>query len=65
MECAKCGNELVTMKGAAFEITGWEQEREQGGTNHVLWRERTGKVMCSRCTNDAKLGVDENQLSLA
>ena len=63
--CANCGEELVTIKGAAFEIKGWEMPRDAGGTNHVLWRERTGAVMCSRCVTDKKLGITADQMTLA
>jgi hypothetical protein len=64
MDCATCGNEIVTVRGAAFAITGWEQEREQGGTNHVLWRERTGDVMCSTCVQKKKLGITDDQMTI-
>lgn len=49
MFCDNCRKELETLTGAAFEITGWERDRAAGGTNHVLWRERSGKVICNEC----------------
>lgn len=61
--CCECGAEVVSVRGAAFEIKGFEEVRKDGGTNHVLWRERTGVVMCPSCLMKKKLGIDDNQLT--
>jgi hypothetical protein len=63
--CYECGKEFESSKGAAFRITGWEQERKEGGTNHVLWRERTGEVMCPSCVTARKYGGSAQQEALA
>jgi len=66
MVCAVCGKEVESLKDAAYEITGWERVREGGGTNHVLWRKRTDRVMCGGCVVDRLYGKpDPNQLTLA
>jgi len=64
LSCARCKNEISTLQGVAYEIKGWEQPREQGGTNHVLWRNRTGRVMCPMCVVEGRLGIDREQLTL-
>lgn len=38
-----------------FEVAGFEQPREQGGTNHLELRKRTGVVWCRSCVDLAKL----------
>lgn len=38
-----------------FEVVGFEAEREQGGTNHVELRKRTGVVWCATCVDVEKL----------
>lgn len=63
MTCDRCGSEIVTLKGVSYEITGWEQPREAGGTNHVVERKRTGKIRCSTCTLKVKHGVTDDQLA--
>ena len=63
--CHECGEKIETLQGAAFRITGWEQERDQGGTNHVLWRQRTGEIMCSTCVTKRKYGGSAQQGALA
>lgn len=31
------------------EVTGWAKPREAGGTNHVIDRTETGRLMCPEC----------------
>jgi hypothetical protein len=64
--CAECGRPLDhrDLKNAAYEIVGWEQPRDRGGTNHVLWRKRTGRVMCAHCVLERKTVVHPHQQSL-
>jgi len=59
MKCANtaCGKEIETLKGVSYQITGWDQNRTQGGTNAVLQRSRTGKILCPSCTTSMKAGV--------
>ena len=50
--CAECGKPTDTFAAStAYEVQGWEKQRPQGGTNHVLFRRRTGRVMCGGCTH--------------
>lgn len=63
MKCS-CGAS-VTAASAWHKITGWEQDRQQGGTNAVALRERTGEVMCNGCMAAAKAGVSPQQGQLA
>lgn len=66
MTCCVCDHEVASIKGAAFEIIGFEESRGAGGTNHVLWRKRTGKVMCPKCVFEKKYGKpDPAQMSFA
>lgn len=44
-----------------FEIVGYERERRQGGTNHVVARRRTGRVVCSFCAERVQRGEVEGQ----
>lgn len=64
MTCCVCGEEIGSVRGAAFEVKGFEEPRSGGGTNHVLWRERTGKVMCHDCLTMKKHNVDSKQMTL-
>jgi hypothetical protein len=57
-ECAHPGHEgprAVPAELLAFEITGFERERTQGGTNHVELRRRTGVAWCVSCVDFEKL----------
>jgi len=48
--CAECGRPTsVLARSTAYEVVGFERSRGQGGTNHVLFRKRTGRVMCAGC----------------
>lgn len=52
------------MHGVAYEIVGFEETRTEGGTHHVLRRQRTGRVMCHGCLTDLKAGVTSGQLAI-
>jgi hypothetical protein len=65
MTCAECGEKIESLRGCAFEVVGWEEKRDQGGTNHILWPERTGRVMCPSCKTSKKHGVSPSQLTIA
>jgi hypothetical protein len=64
MRCAKCDKAITSTRESAYEIKGWEKARAAGGTNHVLFRERTGRVMCSTCLIAKTYGVSDDQLTL-
>lgn len=62
MVCIRCFEEIVTLKGAAYEITAFQES----GSGDVIWKERTGKVMCKDCVQDRKYRKpDESQMTLA
>jgi hypothetical protein len=61
--CLVCGTTIVSTSRALYEITGYEREREQGGTNHVIARERTGRMVGPCCAERVRLGVDAGQQS--
>ena len=65
MTCHKCNRRLETLRNAGFEVIGYEVPREQGGTNHLLGRKRTGKMICPGCLTKLKYGITEDQLTLA
>lgn len=51
--CLACGRQvdLLRSSGLAYEVIGYERERSAGGTNHVLFRRRTGRVLCQVCVH--------------
>jgi len=53
--CAACGQPIDRV--VLFEITGYERDREQGGTNHVVARRRTGRVVGECCARRVQAGV--------
>jgi len=57
MFCDECNKEITTIKGAAWAIEGYCMDRQQGGTNHVLWIEKTGRIKCSACVTRRKAGL--------
>lgn len=38
--CEFCERPVLSTQKAAFRVRGWEVEREGGGANHILGRER-------------------------
>ena len=38
--CFFCPRPVTTGEGVAYGVIGWESARAQGGTNHVLLRQR-------------------------
>lgn len=64
MKCCECGRTLDTLRNCAFEITGWEQPRKDGGTNHVIERKRTGNILCPVCIQRLLAGVSPHQEAL-
>jgi len=56
--------ELHSSSSTRYEVTGWEHPRQQGGTNALELRERTGRFMCNACMHLAKHGIDKNQGTL-
>lgn len=63
--CADCGGRVKhDDRNVLREITGWAATREQGGTNHVISRTETGRVMCGDCAIRLKAGIAPAQEAL-
>ena len=63
--CAgSCGELINPITAAWTSVKGWEQRREQGGTNHVALRQSTGQVMCEHCMRKAQAGLATTQMGL-
>ena len=63
--CVYC-HEPVDLRSSStrYEVMGWEHPRQQGGTNALELRERTGRFMCSACMQRKKLFIDPRQETL-
>jgi len=61
--CERCQREIA--RGATYwaQISGWEQKRSQGGTNHVALRKSLQKFMCAPCMSLEKGNVNRGQQS--
>jgi hypothetical protein len=57
--CCECERPLERV--ALYEIVGFERDRAQGGTNHVVARRRTGRVVGSCCVLRVQAGLGEQQ----
>lgn len=44
-KCHFCLQDVLESQQAAYPIRGWELEREQGGANRILGREREPNVI--------------------
>jgi hypothetical protein len=47
--CIECGKPVRSTSRALYEIVGFERNRSQGGTNHVVARRRTGRIVGPCC----------------
>lgn len=65
MRCASCYAPIDPNKPAgrlmAREVIGYALPRLQGGTNHVLDRRETGRILCPNCTRRVLDGVHLDQ----
>lgn len=55
MYCNRCDTDLAG-KNPYVQITGYIQHRPQGGSNHVLLKEKTGRLLCESCMALMKSG---------
>lgn len=62
--CMVCGEHVLSARGALYEIRGFERARAQGGTNHVVARERTGRVVGDCCAGRVQRGEPVGQGAL-
>jgi hypothetical protein len=60
--CASCGRPVERVE--LHEIVGFERDRSAGGTNHVVARHRTGRVVGSCCALRVQAGVPVEQGTL-
>lgn len=55
--CIICEKPIDRLRtGVLHEITGFERDRSAGGTNHVVGRERTGRVVGLCCAYKVQSG---------
>lgn len=63
--CAACDQQITFAdRGVLHEVTGWSKPRTEGGTNHVIGRHETGRMICGRCASLHKQGLPSGQSSL-
>lgn len=48
MYCHKCDTDLIGKK-PYVQVTGYIKHRPEGGTNQILLREKTGRLLCESC----------------
>ena len=57
LECHECNDPILNPAQAWYEITAYEHPRQQGGTNAVALRKRTGVVVCEACMLARKMAA--------
>lgn len=62
--CLVCGEPTRPSARNLHEIAGFERDRDAGGTNHVIARRRTGRIVCSTCAPRVQSGVPVAQETL-
>lgn len=65
LRCEDCKHGPLTDRGVFHEVIGFEQPRSGGGTNAIVLRKRTGKVVCGGCIAKRKAGISPDQGTLA
>jgi hypothetical protein len=60
MRCVDCGIQVQPRDGWT-EITGFERQRAQGGTNYVADRQPTGRFLCEPCMVLRRSGIPKEQ----
>lgn len=64
-KCLVCGEAIEPRNARTlFEVTGFERERNQGGTNHLIARRRTGRVVCARHAEQVQRDLPAEQVGL-
>lgn len=58
MRCAGCDLVIHRGEAVAYEVVGWEKDRQGGGTNHLALRRRTGVAMHADCLERRKRGLE-------
>jgi len=65
VKCAACSEQITFAdRGVLHEVTGWSKPRAEGGTNHVIGRQETGRMVCGRCAALHKRGLPAGQAAL-
>lgn len=66
--CEFCGKDVGEKHRAAFRVRGWELERQQGGANQIVGKERQpnriAHATCARAAVRAESKGLRNQMSL-
>lgn len=63
-ECEHCHQPVSDPQIPAFSVEGWEEPRAAGGTNHVLHRRRTGRVVHVMCLAPFVRGGEQEELAI-
>lgn len=63
LPCHFCG-EIVDdrLKGTMLRVTGWAENRDQGGTNALRIRQPTGQVAHKACVDAAGRGFTAERM---
>jgi len=62
--CRFCGEPVTVQQKAAWPVRGWEVEREQGGANKILGRERDLSTIAHEQCAEKAVKVGEHQTSI-
>lgn len=54
--CLVCGTPVRDSSRLLYEVTGYERVRSQGGANHIVARQRTGRVVGACCAERVQRG---------
>lgn len=59
--CLACSGPVVPSVRVLHEVVGYTRSRSQGGTNHLIARRETGRLICDRCAPSIQRGDDPRQ----
>lgn len=64
--CAFCREPVMPLQKAAYPVTGWEIERDQGGANRIAGKERQPNLIAhARCLEAHLRRGEQTQMELA
>lgn len=67
--CVICGEHVGVAESSCYRVKGWAPERQGGGANQIIARERVGEDVAHRVCIDselraARLGISAHQQGL-
>jgi hypothetical protein len=63
--CASCDEAIDSGDPHVLrEVRGWARHRDDGGQNHVIDRQETGRLMCGTCGTRLRAKLTPGQTSL-